>query len=66
MAKSNRIVQREFDSDHLPPLDRNQKAELEALRQSDETEIDYSDIPSLGHDFWVNAIRTGFRQNGQT
>lgn len=57
---NNRTVEYELDLGKLPPLTKNQKAEVEALRQSTDDEIDYSDIPPLGDDFWKAAIRNPF------
>ncbi|MBU2717945.1 cytoplasmic protein [Acidithiobacillus ferridurans] len=57
---NNRTVEYELDMGNLPPLTRNQKAELEALKQSSDEDIDYSDIPALGDDFWKAAVRNPF------
>ena len=57
---NNRTVEYELDLENLPPLTKNQRAELEALRQSSDDEIDYSDIPALGDDFWKAAVRNPF------
>ncbi|MHB8365530.1 MAG: hypothetical protein ACYDB0_00740 [Acidithiobacillus sp.] len=57
---SNRTVEHELDLGNLPPLTQSQKAELEALRQSSDEEINYSDIPALDDDFWKNAVRNPF------
>jgi len=58
---NNRTVEYELDMGNLPPLTKNQKAELEALiKPSSDEEIDYSDIPALGDDFWKAAVRNPF------
>lgn len=50
-------VEHELDLGNLPPLTKSQKAELEALRQSSDEEINYNDIPALDDDFWKNAVK---------
>ena len=57
---NNRTVEYELDLGNLPPLTKSQKAELEALRQSSDEEINYSNIPALGVDFWKAAVRNPF------
>ena len=57
---NNRTVEYEVDLSNLPPLTQNHKAELEALKQSSDEDIDYSDIPSLGDDFWKVAVLNPF------
>ncbi|WP_163096876.1 BrnA antitoxin family protein [Acidithiobacillus ferrianus] len=58
---NNRTVEYELDMGNLPPLTKNQKAELEALmKPSSDEEIDYSDIPALDDDFWKAAVRNPF------
>jgi len=51
-----KFVKYELDTDHLPPLTQQQKAELESLEALPDSEIDYSDIPPLTDDFWKNAV----------
>jgi len=41
----------------LPPLTEAEKAELRALAQRPDSEIDYSDIPPLDDAFWERAVR---------
>ena len=53
-------VKYELELDHLPPLTKQQKAELAALKTASDGEIDYSDIPPLSDDFWKNAVRNPF------
>lgn len=57
MSKNDRIVEYALDLGNIPPLTRNQKAELEALNQSGDEDIDYSDIPALNNIFWKDARR---------
>jgi len=59
---STNIVRRTVDLNNLPPLTQAQKAELAALASRPESEIDYSDIPPLSEEFWVNARRGCFEQ----
>jgi uncharacterized protein (DUF4415 family) len=49
-----------LELEHLPPLTKQQKAEIDALKSASETDIDYSDIPPLTDDFWKNAVRNPF------
>ncbi|MDR1850470.1 MAG: BrnA antitoxin family protein [Zoogloeaceae bacterium] len=39
----------------LPPLTEERKAELKALAEKPDREIDYSDIPPLDEAFWARA-----------
>ncbi|RWX76630.1 cytoplasmic protein [Neorhizobium lilium] len=48
--KSAENIRYEVDLDNLPPLTDKQKAELEALSQLPDEEIDYSDIAALADD----------------
>src|SRR5512144_2703936 len=59
---SRKPVKSELDLDHLPPLTQQQKAELEALKATPDSDIDYSDIPPLTEDFWKNAVRNPFNR----
>lgn len=55
-----KIVRTTVDLQHLPPLTDEQNARLRMLAQMPDSEIDYSDIPPLGDDFWKNAVRNPF------
>lgn len=44
----------------LPPITDERKAQLEALAERPEKEIDFSDIPPLTDDFWAKAVRNPF------
>jgi uncharacterized protein (DUF4415 family) len=50
-------VKFDLDLTNPPSLTDSQKAELEALKSLPDEEIDYSDIPPLGDEFWKNAVR---------
>jgi uncharacterized protein (DUF4415 family) len=62
----SKIVRYEVDLDNLPPLTDGQRAELKALAQMPDSEIDYSDIPPLGDAFWKNAVRNPFYKPTKT
>ena len=53
----NKTVKYEVDLANLPPLTGAQQAELKALATLPDSQIDRSDIPQLGDDFWREAIR---------
>jgi len=57
---SRKLVRREVDLAHLPPLTEKQKAELDALAARPERDIDYSEIPPLAARFWSDAERGRF------
>jgi uncharacterized protein (DUF4415 family) len=44
----------------LPPLTEERKAELKALAEMSDSEIDYSDIPPLDEEFWTRAVSNPF------
>jgi len=54
---SKKLVRRTVDLANLPSLTKKQKAELSALAARSESEIDFSDIPPLGEEFWKDAVR---------
>jgi uncharacterized protein (DUF4415 family) len=56
---SEAMTKYELDSENLPPLTEEQQAELRALDEKPDSEIDYSDIPPLDEKFWANAVRIG-------
>ncbi|CDZ26196.1 MULTISPECIES: BrnA antitoxin family protein [Neorhizobium] len=60
MKKSAEIVRYEVDRDSLPPLTEKQKAELAALSELPDEQIDYSDIPRLTDEQLQNAGRGRF------
>jgi len=55
-----KMVRKEIDLQNLPPMTDEQRVRLDALAKTPDSEIDYSDIPSLGDDFWKNAVRNPF------
>jgi uncharacterized protein (DUF4415 family) len=57
---SKKLVRRDVDLAHLPPLTEKQKAELEALTMRPDGDIDYSEIPPLTAKFWSDAARGRF------
>jgi uncharacterized protein (DUF4415 family) len=61
-----KMVRREIDLSRPPSLTAAQKAELKALQAKPEREIDYSDIPPLGEDFWKKAVRNPFYRPTKT
>jgi uncharacterized protein (DUF4415 family) len=54
-------VRYSIDLDNPPPLTERQKAEIEALKNMRDEDIDYSDIPPLTDEFWKNAKPLHFR-----
>lgn len=55
-----KTVRHAVDLSNLPPLTEQQKAELRALSEMQDSDIDYSDIPALEDAFWKNAIQNPF------
>ena len=55
-----KLARYEVDLNNPPPLSKEQKAELKALSEMPDSEIDFSDIPPLTDDFWKNAVRNPF------
>lgn len=49
-----------FKRSALPPLTETQQAELEALGNKPDSEIDCSDIAPLGEDFWISSSNGKF------
>ncbi|MDR1920639.1 MAG: BrnA antitoxin family protein [Candidatus Adiutrix sp.] len=56
----NKTVRYEIDLNNPPPLSAERKAELKALSEMPDGEIDYSDIPPLDDAFWKNAAPNPF------
>ena len=54
------IAKHQIDPAKLPPLTRQQKAELAALAAMPDKQIDTSDITPLTEQFWKTAIRNPF------
>ncbi len=57
---SSKIVRYRVDLSRPPVLTEQQTAELRALKDRPDSEIDYSDIPQLTEEFWKNAVRNPF------
>src|SRR5689334_8624931 len=57
---SKKDVRHKMDPGKPPPLTKAQKAELDALRASPDSDIDYSDIPELAESFWKHATRNPY------
>jgi uncharacterized protein (DUF4415 family) len=55
-----KLVQYSFDPANPPPLTDEQRERLRALDDLKDEDIDFSDIPPLGEDFWKNAVRGKF------
>lgn len=62
----SKMVRYEVDLNNLPPLTEERKAELKALAELPDSEIDYSDIPPLDESFWKNAVRNPFYKPTKT
>lgn len=62
----SKTVRYEVDLNNLPPLTNEQKAELKALSEMPDSEIDYSDIPPLDDAFWKNAVQNPFYKPTKT
>lgn len=56
----SKIVRHSLDLNNLPPLTEARKAELKALAERPDSEIDYSDIPPLDDRFWTRAVLNPF------
>ncbi len=61
-----KIVRYELDLENLPPLTDRQKAELKALADLPDDQIDFSDIPPLPEEFWANAEQGRFYRPTKT
>lgn len=55
-----KMVRFTLDTDNPPKLSETRKAELRALANRPDSEIDYSDIPPVPEEFWKNAVRNPF------
>ncbi len=62
----NKTIRYKLDLNNLPPLTDEQKAELKALSEMPDDQIDYSDIPPLDDAFWKNAVRNPFYKPTKT
>jgi uncharacterized protein (DUF4415 family) len=57
---SKRTFKLEVKNGAFPPLSPEARAQLEALRDMPDKDIDYSEIPPLTEKFWKNAVRNPF------
>jgi len=62
----SKTIRYEVDLNNLTPLTDEQKAELKALHEMPDGEIDYSDIQPLDDTFWKNAVRNPFYKPTKT
>ena len=54
---TTKTAKHQIDLANLPRLTAKQKAEVAALLERPDSEIDTSDIPPLSDAFWKNAVR---------
>ena len=57
---SRKLVRHDIDLARLPPLTEAQEAEIAALADRPDSELDTSDVPPLAEAFWQNAERGRF------
>jgi uncharacterized protein (DUF4415 family) len=57
---SRKTARRDIDLTGLPPLGEAEKADLAALAERPDSQIDYSDIPPLDEAFGARAVRGRF------
>lgn len=62
----SKTIRYKVDLNNLPPLSDEQKAELKALAEMPDSEIDYSDIPPLDDAFWKKAVNNPFYKPTKT
>lgn len=62
----SKTIRYKVDLNNLPSLSDKQKAELKALAEMPDSEIDYSDIPPLDDGFWKNAVNNPFYKPTKT
>jgi hypothetical protein len=62
----SKTIRYKVDLNNLTPLTDEQKAEIKALHEMPDSEIDYSDIPPLDETFWKNAVRNPFYKPTKT
>ena len=65
MSKTKTVAY-EADLSNLPPLTTAQQAELKALSEMQDSEIDTSDIAPLDDSFWKNAVQNPFYKPTKT
>ena len=57
---SKKTVRYRMDPAKPPALTKAQRAELDALKAAQDTDIDYSESPELADSFWKNATRNPY------
>ena len=62
----SQMVRYKVDFSKPPKVSAKVKAELKALADMPDSEIDYSDIPPLTEKFWQNAVRNPFYRPTKT
>ena len=65
MSKTKTVAY-EADLSNLPPLTTAQQAELKALTEMQDSEIDTSDIAPLDDAFWKNVVQNPFYKPTKT
>jgi len=55
-----------LDTANPPPLTDAQQAEIKALSNMEEKEIDFTDIPELTDAFWKNAVQNPYYRPTKT
>ncbi|MDZ5646872.1 BrnA antitoxin family protein [Nitrospirillum sp. BR 11828] len=63
---NTKLVSVTIDLANPPSLTEEQKAQLKALAERPDSEIDTSDIPELTEEFWKNAVRGRFYKPTKT
>lgn len=59
-------VRYEVDLNDLPPLTDRQKAELQTLSETPDSDIDCTELPPLDDAFWKHAVRNPFYKPTKT
>ena len=55
-----RTIKFQLDPLNSPKLTAEQQAEIAVLANQADAQIDKTDIPAIGSDFWTNAVRNPF------
>jgi uncharacterized protein (DUF4415 family) len=63
---TKQTVRHSIDLANPPALTAAQKKRLDALGKRPDSEIDFTDIPSLDEPFWKNAVRNPFYRPHKT
>jgi uncharacterized protein (DUF4415 family) len=66
MKKSaSNTVKLTLDTENLPPLTEQQRAELDEIAAKPDESIDYSDAPMLNEAFWHSDVVEYFKHTGK-